>query len=89
VKNGGTPAVNVIKVNPTDNNTVIAAGRFDSAGSLGCVNICSWNVQAGQWQSLGSGVQGNISDLTYYNVSFPSRLCCNKKPTPNFAFAHF
>ncbi|KAI8580309.1 hypothetical protein K450DRAFT_237864 [Umbelopsis ramanniana AG] len=70
VSNGDTPAVNVIKVNPTDNNTIVAAGRFDTAGSLGCVNICSWNVQAAQWQSLGSGVQGKISDFTYYNSNW-------------------
>jgi hypothetical protein len=68
VSNGVTPAVNIIKVDPTDNNTIVVAGRFDNAGSLGCVNICSWNVQATQWQSLGSGVQGKISDFTYYNV---------------------
>ncbi|KAG2184143.1 hypothetical protein INT44_009158 [Umbelopsis vinacea] len=70
VSDGDTPAVNIIKVNPTDNNTIVAAGRFDTAGSLGCVNICSWNVQAGQWQSLGSGVQGKISDFTYYNSNW-------------------
>jgi hypothetical protein len=68
VNNGDTTSVNVIRFNPSDNNTVIAAGRFDNAGSLGCVNICSWNVQSAQWQTLGSGVKGKINDVTYYDV---------------------
>ncbi|GAB5587580.1 hypothetical protein Unana1_02480 [Umbelopsis nana] len=67
VSSAGTPSVNVIRVNPSDNNTVIVAGRFDNAGSLGCVNICSLDVHAAQWQTLGSGVQGSIKDVTYLN----------------------
>jgi hypothetical protein len=70
VSNGGASAVNVIRVNPSDNNTVTVAGRFDNAGSLGCVNICSLDVHAAQWQTLGSGLNGEIYDLIYLNVSF-------------------
>ncbi|KAJ2955867.1 hypothetical protein NQZ79_g8209 [Umbelopsis isabellina] len=60
-------AVNVIRINPSDNDTVVVGGRFDNAGSLNCVNICSFNVPASQWQPLGTGLQGNVNDITYAN----------------------
>jgi hypothetical protein len=61
--------VNVIRVNPSNNDTVVVGGRFDNAGSLNCVNICSLDVQASQWQPLGTGLQGSVNDIAYVNVS--------------------
>lgn len=61
--------MNVIRINPSDNDTVVVGGRFDNAGSLNCVNICSYNVPASQWQPLGTGLQGTVNDITYANVS--------------------
>ena len=51
-------------------NTIIVAGSFAQAGSLGCQGICSFDTQANQWNALGDGIQGEVSSVVYAGVSF-------------------
>jgi hypothetical protein len=46
-------------------NTVIVAGTFAQAGSLTCEAICSLDTSSNQWNSLGSGIHGEVSTVVY------------------------
>lgn len=61
--------VRSITKSPADDSTIIVAGSFTQAGSLRCQGICSLNVDQKQWNSLGSGLTGEVASVTYANVS--------------------
>lgn len=46
--------------NSSANERVIVAGAFTTAGSLGCVGICSWDPAANRWSTLGSGLRSGV-----------------------------
>ncbi|KAF9529313.1 cortical protein marker for cell polarity-domain-containing protein [Crepidotus variabilis] len=46
-------------------NTVIVAGSFAQAGSLGCAGICSFDTSNKQWNALGSGIHGEVTSVAY------------------------
>jgi hypothetical protein len=46
--------------NSSNNEQVIVAGAFTSAGSLGCVGICSWDPEDNRWSTLGSGLRSGV-----------------------------
>ncbi|EGO00155.1 hypothetical protein SERLA73DRAFT_167973 [Serpula lacrymans var. lacrymans S7.3] len=46
-------------------NLIIVAGSFSQAGSLPCPGICSFDMSMGQWNSLGNGIQGEVSSVKY------------------------
>jgi hypothetical protein len=46
--------------NSSNNEQVIVAGAFTTAGSLGCVGICSWNPEDNRWSTLGSGLRSGV-----------------------------
>ncbi|EJD52524.1 hypothetical protein AURDEDRAFT_111189 [Auricularia subglabra TFB-10046 SS5] len=50
---------------PTNDDVIVVAGSFASAGSLPCQGICSWNTQEKQWRMLGNGIKGEVSSITY------------------------
>nr|XP_019004277.1 uncharacterized protein I203_03436 [Kwoniella mangroviensis CBS 8507]OCF67738.1 hypothetical protein I203_03436 [Kwoniella mangroviensis CBS 8507] len=39
-------------------NTVVVAGNFGTAGSLGCAAVCLWDSKDAQWSTPGSGLSG-------------------------------
>lgn len=46
--------------NSSNNEQVIVAGAFTTAGSLGCVGICSWDPEDNRWSTLGSGLRSGV-----------------------------
>ena len=40
-----------------DTNTIVAAGNFETAGSLGCHAVCLWDTTNAQWSAPGQGLQ--------------------------------
>ncbi|KAJ9114624.1 hypothetical protein QFC22_005497 [Naganishia vaughanmartiniae] len=44
----------------TINEQVIVAGAFTTAGSLGCVGVCSWDPQENRWSTLGDGLRSGV-----------------------------
>ncbi|KAJ9104438.1 hypothetical protein QFC21_001933 [Naganishia friedmannii] len=44
----------------TSNEQVIVAGAFTTAGSLGCVGVCSWDPQQNRWSTLGDGLRSGV-----------------------------
>ncbi|KAG1896704.1 cortical protein marker for cell polarity-domain-containing protein [Suillus fuscotomentosus] len=46
-------------------DTVIVAGSFAQAGSVSCQAICLFDTTLNQWNPLGSGIQGDISSVSY------------------------
>ncbi|KAF8325204.1 cortical protein marker for cell polarity-domain-containing protein [Cantharellus anzutake] len=61
----GSPFVRSITLRPTDSNTVIVAGTFTGAGSTTCDAICAWDVIHQQWNTLGSGIHGQVAAVDY------------------------
>ncbi|WVW84622.1 hypothetical protein I302_106656 [Kwoniella bestiolae CBS 10118] len=49
--------VNAIKTRG-NTNTVVVAGNFGTAGSLGCAAVCLWDSKDAQWSTPGSGLSG-------------------------------
>jgi len=81
--NGGIPAlaassgtsllVSILKQRP-NSNTLIAAGNFATAGSLGCAGVCLWDTVNGQWSAPGTGLSsGEVRSIDFADVS-PNRL---------------
>jgi hypothetical protein len=62
--NGLNVTVNAISPRPKSKD-VYVAGQFQSAGSLSCAAVCVWNTERGQWTSLGNGLSGVVSALTW------------------------
>ncbi|KAL0956070.1 hypothetical protein HGRIS_002239 [Hohenbuehelia grisea] len=62
---GGLVLVRSISQTEAKANTVFVAGSFASAGSLPCQAICSYDTQARQWNTLGSGIRGEVAAVAY------------------------
>ena len=63
---GSDVAVNAISTRP-GTGEVYVAGNFDSAGSLPCPSVCSFNN--GQWSRPGSGLGGSVGALAWQGNS--------------------
>lgn len=61
---GQNVTVNAIAPRPKSKDVYIA-GQFQSAGNLGCSAVCIWNTERNQWSSLGNGLSGTVSSLTW------------------------
>jgi hypothetical protein len=48
---------------------MIVGGNFSSVGSLTCSSVCAFNTANLQWNSLGTGLVGEVSDMALVNVS--------------------
>ena len=66
---GSSVVVRSITALTSTANTVIVAGSFAQGGSLSCQSICSWDVSSKQWNTLGSGIQGEVAAVAYAGVS--------------------
>ncbi|KAJ7622816.1 cortical protein marker for cell polarity-domain-containing protein [Mycena polygramma] len=62
---GAAVVVRSITVSSSKANTIIVAGSFSQAGSLRCQAVCSLDVNAKQWNALGSGIQGEVASVAY------------------------
>ncbi|KAF8678126.1 Cortical protein marker for cell polarity [Rhizoctonia solani] len=62
---GSTVVVRSITGRPSNDDTVIVAGSFASAGKLTCEAVCQWSIQNKQWSTLGSGIRGDVSSVAY------------------------
>ncbi|KAF7298190.1 SH3 domain-containing protein [Mycena chlorophos] len=62
---GSVVVVRSITTSAAEANTVVVAGSFAQAGSLPCQAICLLNTNDNQWNALGSGVQGEVSAVSY------------------------
>ncbi|KAI8093794.1 cortical protein marker for cell polarity-domain-containing protein [Halteromyces radiatus] len=59
---GSPTLVNVIKYNDAD-SVVIVGGNFSTGGSLSCYGVCALDMNEYQWNNLGDGVLGNVTDF--------------------------
>ena len=48
-----------------NNNTIYAAGQFDSAGQTAVYNIAKWDGQ--NWSGLNNGIPGTIYTMAFFN----------------------
>ncbi|KAE9401582.1 hypothetical protein BT96DRAFT_918714 [Gymnopus androsaceus JB14] len=62
---GSSVVVRSISTSTSKANTIIVAGTFAQAGSLTCQAICSLDTSTNQWTSLGSGINGQVSSVSY------------------------
>ncbi|KAF8554722.1 hypothetical protein OG21DRAFT_1439806 [Imleria badia] len=46
-------------------DTIIVAGSFAQAGTVACQGICLFDTTLNQWNALGSGMQGDISSVSF------------------------
>lgn len=65
---GTSVVVRSITTSSSKDNTIIVAGTFAQAGSLRCNAICSLDTSSKQWNTLGNGIQGEISSISYAGV---------------------
>jgi hypothetical protein len=67
----GTESGDVYAIRQRPNSrTLIAAGVFTSAGSLPCIGVCAWDLDASRWSSLGSGLaRGQVRNIEFVEVS--------------------
>ena len=65
---GSTVAVRSITSRPSNDDTVIVAGTFASAGLLTCEGVCAWSIANKQWSALGTGIKGSVSSVAYAGV---------------------
>ncbi|KAG8773457.1 hypothetical protein FRC12_002521 [Ceratobasidium sp. 428] len=68
---GSSVLVRSITSRPSNDDTIVVAGSFASAGQLACEAVCSWSVQNNQWSALGAGIKGDVSSVAYAGV----RIC--------------
>jgi hypothetical protein len=62
---GSSVVVRSITATSYKPNAVIVAGSFAQAGTVMCQGICLFDTTLNQWNLLGSGVQGDISSVSY------------------------
>lgn len=62
---GSSVVVHSITSSMYKSDAVIVAGSFAQAGSVSCQAICLFDTTLNQWSSLGSGIQGDISSVSY------------------------
>jgi hypothetical protein len=65
---GSAVVVRSITSRPSNDDTVVVAGTFASAGLLACEAVCAWSVQNKQWSALGTGIKGDVSSVAYAGV---------------------
>ncbi|KAF2161980.1 hypothetical protein M409DRAFT_69481 [Zasmidium cellare ATCC 36951] len=59
---GDNVVVNVIATQP-DSSNVFVGGSFQTAGSLQCETLCSYDAGVMQWQNTGAGLSGTINAM--------------------------
>lgn len=69
---GSQVVVRSIAATTAKPNTVFIAGSFAKAGSLDCVAICQLDVTTNQWSQMGSGINGEITNVAFGGVRFPT-----------------
>lgn len=82
--NDGSPAnVNIIRHVPTQNSMVVG-GNFSAVGSLACSSVCAFNTGSLQWNSLGSGLVGEVYDMVMINNKLVTsgNMTLNNSPLP-------
>lgn len=52
----------------SQSNAIFAAGTFNSAGGVNCEGICRLDTNSKQWSQLGSGINGEITSVSYAGV---------------------
>ncbi|EIW82991.1 hypothetical protein CONPUDRAFT_81100 [Coniophora puteana RWD-64-598 SS2] len=62
---GSTVEVRSISSSASKPNAIIVAGTFTGAGSVGCQAVCELDTSTMQWSTLGSGIQGQVSSVSY------------------------
>ncbi|KAH8828412.1 cortical protein marker for cell polarity-domain-containing protein [Flagelloscypha sp. PMI_526] len=62
---GSSVLVRSISKSNAKANSIIVAGSFAKAGSLGCNAICLLDISSKQWNPLGGGIQGEVSTVGY------------------------
>ncbi|KIJ67669.1 hypothetical protein HYDPIDRAFT_107140 [Hydnomerulius pinastri MD-312] len=62
---GSSVVVRSITTSTYKPNTVVVAGSFSQAGTVTCGGICLFDTTLNQWSALGSGMQGDISSVSY------------------------
>lgn len=67
-QSGSSVVVRSITVTSYKPNTVIVAGSFAQAGTVACQGICLFDVTLNEWSALGSGLQGDISSVSFAGV---------------------
>ena len=65
----GLPVINALAYDST-NNILYVAGNFDTAGDVSVNNIAKWDVTAGEWTSLGSGITSGENYSVVNALSF-------------------
>lgn len=67
-QSGSSVVVRSITTTSYKSNTIIVAGSFAQAGTVICQAICLFDTTLNQWSALGSGLQGDISSVSYAGV---------------------
>lgn len=67
-QSGSSVVVRSITATSYKPNTVIVAGSFAQAGTVACQAICLFDTTLNQWNALGSGLQGDISSVSFAGV---------------------
>ncbi|KAG6915394.1 hypothetical protein DXG01_011713 [Tephrocybe rancida] len=62
---GSPVVVRSVTKSASKDNTIIVAGTFSEAGSLRCQSICAYDTSSKQWNTLGSGIQGEVASIAY------------------------
>ena len=65
---GSSVVVRSITATSYKPNTIIVAGSFAQAGAAVCQGICLFDTTLNQWNPLGSGLQGDISSVSFAGV---------------------
>jgi hypothetical protein len=95
ISSSGPVIVRSLTTPSSQSNVVYVAGSFDTAGSLYCRSICSFNIVSNRWIGLGGGISGDISDVIYAGVclSYPfltrANSCSGKSRCPYRFWFHF
>ena len=66
---GSSVVVRSIKKSTFKPNVLIVGGSFAQAGSLSCPAICAYDKETKRWDTLGSGVSGEVSSVDFGGVS--------------------
>lgn len=73
--------VNIIRTIP-QRNLIAVGGSFSAVGSITCSSICYLSTQTFQWNTLGSGINGEVKDIQYINEKLvvSGNLTLNNSP---------
>ncbi|CAO3593495.1 unnamed protein product [Absidia cylindrospora] len=61
---GSPTLVNMIKYSDAD-GMVVVGGNFSTGGSLSCYGVCALDMTEYQWNNLGDGILGNVTDFVF------------------------